>query len=191
MRATLSLVREHEAILRSLALLEQVAQGVVEDRAGAEDDLEWLLNFIRDYADALHHGKEEQLLFPNMRHLPSAAVVRATEDEHPAGRAEVARLRRGLEARRRQEAGAAEGIRDAACTLRKHLCDHINQEDHVVFPMAERHLSEDAKSELKAQMALLEDRLFPGMPEEPLDFVESEPLQLQEVGRGTSKPMWR
>lgn len=162
MRATLGLVREHEVILRSLALLEPVAGGVADHQPGAEGDLEWLLDFLRDYADALHHGKEEQILFPNMCHLPSVTTVKATEDEHPTGRAAMARVRRGLEASRRQEAGAIEELRHAALALRRHLSAHINQEDHVVFPMAERHLPEDVKFELKRQMEILETRLFPG-----------------------------
>lgn len=162
MRATLCLVKEHEAILKALALLERTAGGLGEGRAGAEEDLDRLLDFLRDYADALHHGKEEAILFPKMGRGPSAGVVRLTEDEHPAGRALVARLRRGLEVHRGGGKDAAGELSRVARDLRHHLCAHINREDHVVFPMAERHLTASEKADLVAQMEALEARLFPG-----------------------------
>jgi hemerythrin-like domain-containing protein len=97
--------REHEVILRALALAERVADaldtGPPRAAAGAADGpvlLPWLLDFFETYMDGWHHAREEQLVFPTLagaglpHHGPLLATLRS---EHDGGRALLAEMRAG------------------------------------------------------------------------------------------------
>ena len=60
-----TMMDEHQTILRVLACVEKL---VSDERCAGEpaDTFAKAARFLREYADALHHGKEEDLLFPAM-----------------------------------------------------------------------------------------------------------------------------
>ena len=64
---------EHQTILRVLACLEAL---VSRDQHASEPAVTFakVTGFLREYADSLHHGKEEDRLFPSLheRGLPAA-----------------------------------------------------------------------------------------------------------------------
>lgn len=135
------LVEEHRTILGVLDRLEAWAKGL----AGASDpaDLAAFVAFLRDFADARHHGKEEALLFRAMvdhgfpaRSGPIAVMLA----EHDDGRAHV-RAMADLAARCADwtdddRAAAGRHARAFAALLRS----HIAKEDDILYPMALRHL---------------------------------------------------
>jgi len=132
-----SLMDEHQTILRALASLEAL---LGPDHAEEPTDtLRECVDFLRTYADRLHHGKEEALLFPALErrgmpaeHGPTAAM----RHEHEQGRALVGRMAVALEA----EPVDRDAVREAGLAFVALLRDHIAKEDHVLFPMAERTL---------------------------------------------------
>ena len=158
MHATQTLSDEHQTILRVLACVETL----VEDEAHANEPVATftsIVDFLRTYADKLHHGKEEALLFPAMESngMPAeqgpTAVMRL---EHEEGRALV---------RQMSEVCEGDGFSVAAfgvpgmqfVTL---LRGHIGKEDNILFPMAERMLKESQLSQLANAYAATEARDF-------------------------------
>ena len=141
-----TLMTEHRLIERVLEALEACArraEGGAEVQPAA---LRGFARFLRGYADELHHGKEEALLFEKMveagfpREVGPVAVMRI---EHEQGRALVGELRAlservswSAEDRRR----AASVALDFAALLRA----HILKEDRILYPMAEQRLSPQA-----------------------------------------------
>ena len=65
--ATAVLRKEHEAILKMLAVTEEVARRLEGRERIAPETLANLIQFFRLFADKCYHGKEEDLLFPNWR----------------------------------------------------------------------------------------------------------------------------
>ena len=136
--ATAVLRKEHEAIVKMLEVTEEVARRLDAGEYVAAETLADLLEFFRLFADKCHHGKEEDLLFPQLekKGMPRAggplAVMLA---EHEQGRALI-----------RQMAGPAwaEAARAYASLLRA----HIEKENHVLFVMAERILTPSEQAEL-------------------------------------------
>jgi len=136
--ATAVLRKEHEAIVKMLEVTEEVARRLDAGEYVAAETLADLLEFFRLFADKCHHGKEEDLLFPQLekKGMPRAggplAVMLA---EHEQGRALI-----------RQMAGPAwaEAARAYASLLRA----HIEKENHVLFVMAERMLTASEQAEL-------------------------------------------
>jgi len=134
-QATDVLRHEHEAILMALRILEQISNQARQGTATSAD-IRQFLGFLREFADTCHHGKEEGLLFPAMidAGLPAdGGPVSVMLSEHERGRALVAAM-----------ADAAEPtisptrFADAAAAYVDHMKAHIEKENTVLFPMADR-----------------------------------------------------
>lgn len=145
------LYSEHEIILDALSLLERAV-----DRLGDSDvsasDLGGLVDFLASFADDLHHTKEEQLLFPALGQagLPAhGGPVAVMLMEHEHGRAFLSSMRRAADDWGNDAARGA--FEDAALGYVELLRQHIHKENQILFPMAERALSEAAKATLSAE----------------------------------------
>ncbi len=66
----LHLKEEHEKILLVLGQGEELQRRFEGDDKILEEQLEDLLFFFREFADKLHHRKEEDILFPQLETLP-------------------------------------------------------------------------------------------------------------------------
>ncbi|MBK9243255.1 MAG: hemerythrin domain-containing protein [Burkholderiales bacterium] len=142
-----TLMSEHRAIERVLDALVAFADAV--ERSGATDkqELSRFVTFLREFADAGHHGKEEDILFQAMAEGgfpaedgPIGVMLR----EHDEGRAFVGildeRARQDTawsEADRRQIGATAHGFADL-------MRSHIEKEDDILYPMARHHLGHEA-----------------------------------------------
>ncbi|MDW7712385.1 MAG: hemerythrin domain-containing protein [Deferrisomatales bacterium] len=166
------LTEEHRLILRMIDLVEHNTRLVEE---GGFSDWDFYLDavdFIRHYADRFHHAKEEDVLFRELvrngmpeQNSPVAAMLMA----HDQGRAFV----RGMEeAARRAKGGdasapaaVAENARGYAALLR----DHIDKEDNILYPLAERVLPAGWRDAMAAEY---EGAERPGIQERYQELVE-------------------
>lgn len=159
MRPTNALVHEHETVHLALELLERITGRMARGMAGAEADLERLLEVFRGFVDGCHHSKEEVVLFPAMAAtgLPHAErQIAAMLEEHVTAREHVGRLRENaIRFREGQPEAGAQALK-AARAYRLLLAAHIEREHQVVFPLAERHLSEACKAELVQRFQQIE-----------------------------------
>lgn len=156
---TAVMVEEHKLILRMIALVEK---SVTLVERGEFSDLNFFLEgalpFIRLYADRFHHAKEEDVLFKALvaNGMPEQnSPVAAMHMEHDQGRAYV----RGVEeAAKRLQAGEnavaelAENARGYCALLR----DHIEKEDTILYPLAERILPQTGRPAMVAAYAAAE-----------------------------------
>jgi hemerythrin-like domain-containing protein len=137
------LMTEHRLIEKVLAALEAHARELVGGRALERGPIRDFSDFFRSYADACHHGKEEDLLFKRMvelgfpkDHGPIAVMLY----EHTIGREHVGALRAIGEAAGpvAPDEGALVVTRAAAYVPM--LREHILKEDRILYPLAERML---------------------------------------------------
>lgn len=157
MNAIQTLMDEHQTILRALAALEALAS---DPTHASEPVGTWrrLVHFFREYADSLHHGKEEDLLFPAMESagIPEQGPTAVMRMEHEEGRALVKRLA-GL-----AEAESVDQDSFSAPALRyvELLRSHIGKEDHILYPMARRLMSESAMGALDRACEVADEQNF-------------------------------
>jgi hemerythrin-like domain-containing protein len=143
------MMEEHQLILRMITLVEQ---NVAALEQGGFRNWQFFLDavdFIRNYADHFHHAKEEDVLFEALIHngMPAKqSPIEAMLIEHDRGRAHVRAL---AEAARQALAGdgakipvLAEHAKGYAQLLR----GHIDKEDHILYPLAERVLPEEVRA---------------------------------------------
>jgi hemerythrin-like domain-containing protein len=141
-----TMMDEHQTILRVLACLEELVTNDAHAHEPAGTFAK-AARFLREYADTLHHGKEEDLLFPAMESsgMPAGggptAVMRV---EHDEGRALVRRMREISDAEPFDRGRFAQPAIDFVALLRA----HIAKEDHILYPMAQRMLRDTAQHAL-------------------------------------------
>lgn len=134
------LVDEHKLIKRWLALIPVLVKNL--DLTSAEEHrvVEDGIDLIRSYADRLHHGKEEDILFGYFDN--TADIFQVIYEDHRRARALVQEMLRALEAKN-SEVLASSLLEYAAL-----LTEHIHKEDEVLFPWLDSKLTEEEKAEL-------------------------------------------
>jgi len=135
-RAIEDLGHEHDAILSALGILDAMVTKLGGKHPPGGEDLRAFLGFLKEFADTCHHGKEEGILFPALAKagIPEqGGPVGQMLAEHVEGRS----LIKGMEA---AIGGAvdAPAFAEAAGGYARLLRSHIEKENRVLFPIAER-----------------------------------------------------
>ncbi|MGD8319887.1 MAG: hemerythrin domain-containing protein [Gemmatimonadota bacterium] len=154
---------QHRNILRVAAVLERI----VSDPEGALDfdAVGDCVSFIRLYADALHHGKEEDLLFPELESLGmphDAGPIAVMLQEHRQGRAYARAMADALEPARSGDHVARRQLVNAANGYVSLIRSHIMKEDNILFNMADQMIPEPACRSLCAAYDGVCQRRFDG-----------------------------
>ena len=157
MTPTEQLKEEHQGITLMLKILERVCAKMETKGKVDPAHLERIVEFFRVFADKCHHGKEEDLLFPEMEKagIPKEeGPIGVMLAEHTQGRAYV-RAMGGAATRymRGEPQGRTEFIENARNYITL-LTQHIQKENNVLFPMGDRVL---AKEEQKKLVEAFED----------------------------------
>lgn len=144
-KATRDLMKEHESILYVLELLEKMLYGSTKSGKDKALYLKELVYFLKIFADRCHHGKEENILFPELAAqgiLEEGGPIGVMLKEHQQGREYIAIMDRSL------ESGQTEAFATAAKQYRDLLKQHIDKENHVLFVMADKLLDDPAQDGL-------------------------------------------
>lgn len=169
MKPTEELTIEHKAIQRMLRILEEMAGRLEAGQAVDAGDLEESVDFIRGFADRCHHGKEEDLLFGAMEEagIPrQGGPIGVMLHEHTLGRDYVKGMAEAIAEYRAGSTAAAARIAQNARAFADLLAQHIDKEDNILYPMADRVLSAQRQAELLEGFEQVErERVGPGKHE--------------------------
>lgn len=171
---------QHRNILQVADVLERVVDLGPGPRSMDFDAVAECIDFVRLYADALHHGKEEDLLFPELESLgiPSdegpIAVMLA---EHRQGREYVRAMALALETARTGDEVATRRLAHAARGYVALIRAHIMKEDHVLFDMADQMIPEPACRSLCAAYDGVCQRHFEGNTVAQLEVILARLLE--------------
>lgn len=168
--ATSRLREEHEHILEVADALAVLVRATEEGRWDVEAFAD-CVTFIRLFADACHHGKEEGLLFPALEAtgMPrDQGPIAVMLYEHQQGRALARRMAEALDGARAGDAEAQATLRNAAMGYVNLIRGHIQKEDHVLFQMADQAVRGPACQSLCAAYGAVCARRFEGHTKEQL-----------------------
>ena len=158
---------EHRRIEAMLSALDAVAERLDRDEA-APAFVEELIEFFRLFADARHHAKEEQRLFPLLAGGDSSyGVIDALRHHHDLGRMLVGEMRQALTHLRAGDPTAARMFAASARSYTHLLRVHIDIEEHQVFAEAGRTLTATDERTLR----------------EAFEGLDTTPAALQQVAR--------
>ncbi|MGB9801148.1 MAG: hemerythrin domain-containing protein [Thermanaerothrix sp.] len=140
MEATHLLREEHEVITRVINALEEAAR-VVE--RGGDISPQFFLDaaqFVRGFADGCHHKKEENVFFPALVAHGMAiegGPIGVMLAEHDQGRRTIRALVAAAERWAQGDLSARTEVAQQARAYAALLRQHIEKENHVLFPLAE------------------------------------------------------
>jgi len=141
MSATTLLRSEHEKILAVIACLRAACTAARSGRGFDGDTFRDAADFIRNYADAWHHAKEEVHLFPALEShgIPKeGGPVGVMLYEHEIGRSHVRAILDNLDAASAGDGGAQAEVIQHALGYADLLEAHIQKENGILFNMADR-----------------------------------------------------
>ena len=134
---------EHELVLMVVAAMEREIASIERDDRVNADRVGNMVDFTRNFTDGCHHAKEERVLFPLLvqRDAGAGGPVSVMLSEHDAGRQAVAAINGAL-----PEVGADAAARKVVAEnlglYAQLLRLHINKENSVLFPLADRLLDD-------------------------------------------------
>ena len=153
MSAIEALMDEHRVIERALKTLTAYARAVANGADLPRADLAGLASFLREYADAYHHGKEEDILFRAMvdNGMPeNSGPLAVMLSEHTEGRRLTGVLSDLAAGEAAWDPEERRRLLFAATGYARLLSEHIQKEDRLLYPMARHMLQDDVWQEIES-----------------------------------------
>jgi len=151
---------EHDAVQMTLRILDKICQRIEKSGEIIDlQDLDQLLEFFKVFVDQCHHGKEEELLFPALEKVGvsrAGGPIEVLLHEHQQGREYVKAMNAALS---QYTDGNRKTVAEFVKTARGYinlLDQHIDKENGVLFPLAEKHLSEPEQEKLWEGFEMIE-----------------------------------
>ncbi len=145
------MMNEHQLILRMITLVENNTAKLIEGRFSNWDFYLDAIDFVRNYADHFHHAKEEDILFLELvkNGMPEkSSPIEAMLMEHDQGRAFIKNLESATLKIRAGFSENQEALAQNAQGYAALLRGHIEKEDTILYPLAERILPETVRSRM-------------------------------------------
>jgi Uncharacterized conserved protein len=153
--ATRNLENDHIHILKLTDVMKIVIRSDKPDITHIEN----IIDIIRNFADGLHHAKEENLLFPALetkgfsaRQGPVAVML----NEHAEGRNFVKGIAANLDLYKKGNKAVLAGMYQNMSGYAELLSNHITKENNILFRMADNSLSETEQKNLLDRFESLE-----------------------------------
>ncbi|PLX79961.1 MAG: cation-binding protein [Desulfuromonas sp.] len=169
------MVDEHKLILRMIALVEKNTELLEQGKFHNWKFYLDAVDFIRNYADRFHHAKEEDVLFVELINngMPEKqSPIEAMHMEHDQGRAHVRALEEAAQKSLDGETGQTAIIAESAKVYAALLRWHIEKEDDILYPLAERVLPEEVRARMLNAYGSAEAKT-PGLEDKYRKLVES------------------
>lgn len=153
--ATKNLEDDHIYVLKLTDVMEKMSMSESVDVGHIEE----ILDTIRNFADGLHHAKEENLFFPALEQKgfsAQAGPIAVMLNEHDQGRNYVKGISDNLDLFRNGNKSAISGIFQNMIGYAELLRNHIGKENNILFRMADKVLTENDQKDLLEQFNLIE-----------------------------------
>jgi len=154
MQALQTLMDEHRLIEQAIGALTAYAREVAAGAGHPHADLAELVAFIQGFADRLHHGKEENILFRAMAEhgMPTdGGPLAVMLWEHGHGREYTGQLAALADSGQAWGPDQREALLRAANGYGQLLLAHIQKEDNVLYPMSLRVIPAGAWDNIQAE----------------------------------------
>jgi hemerythrin-like domain-containing protein len=152
MTATTALRSEHDHILAMVACLRAACDAAETGDAFDAETFQTGVDFIRHYADAWHHAKEEEYLFPALEAMGmprEGGPIAVMLHEHVLGRSYVRRIAEHLEAATEGDDAARAMVLRYTLVYADLITRHIQKENGILFDMADQMLPPEEQARLE------------------------------------------
>ena len=164
MQARGLLMIEHRLIERMIARIQDMLAEVEQTRKIDPLFVDTAVDFIRTYADRTHHGKEEDLLFRDLRGKGLSDVDRKVMDElieeHVFGRQTTKALVEANALYRNGDSSSIAEIIRCLKTLVEFYPKHIEKEDNVFFPASRAYFTKEEDQAMLAEFLEFDQKMI-------------------------------
>jgi len=171
-RPSAVLKAEHQTILRVIGVLHRLVQRSERGEGFDHAALARCVEFFRLFADACHHAKEEDLLFPVLesRGIPNeGGPIGVMLYEHGVARRLTAEMADALQTIQQNEVDGRTRFLAAAHDYIELLTNHIYKEDNILFNMGDRVMSAEDQTSLCSRFREVGCRGFGGKTRRQLE----------------------
>jgi len=168
---------EHQVILRVIAVLQRLMDRWQQSGQFEQSALGRCVEFFRLFADACHHAKEEDLLFPVLesRGIPrDGGPIGVMLYEHQVARQLTRAMADALLATEQSDDSGKDRFCQAAHQYIELLTNHIYKEDNILFNMGDQVMQNDDRASLCRQFCEVGCRAFEGRSREQLETIANE-----------------
>lgn len=146
-----TLKHEHRVIERALHALDGISMRIQLGERVPLSALSQAVDFISNFADCYHHGKEEAHLFPALRRqgiTGEGGPLGIMERQHERERELTDEMVIALERYRDLDPEAGRQFTEAARKYTDHMIGHMEREDSILFRIADEIMDDEEKQEL-------------------------------------------
>ena len=155
MQARGPLMIEHRLIEKMIHIIEKKIQIARQEQSIDPSFVETAVDFIRVYADRTHHGKEEDILFRELRKKnlteKDQKLMNELIEDHIFGRKTTKALVEANTSYRKGNLESLSKILDCLNTLVDFYPKHIKKEDDVFFPSSRNYFSNEEDQSMLAE----------------------------------------
>lgn len=157
-----NLMHDHKIIEVMLGIMTKIGEGIRKHRDPELEEIEKIIEFLRVFADKLHHGKEETIYFPalfeaGMANENSPAAVMLFE--HEVGRGYIKGMSSAVEELKGGNKAAVNLLVESIESYVELMENHILKENNILFSIGDKLLA-PSKQEVLYKDCLLMDKRF-------------------------------
>ena len=177
MKATEVLKHEHQAILLVIVAVEKEVAFIEKTGKLHTQTVRELADFFKNFVDRCHHAKEEKQLFAMLHERGISTEVGPLDvilHEHEQGRAYVLAVAEAVAGKIVPDAAAIRKAKENLAAYAQLLRVHIDKEENVLYPMADRLLKSaaDQKTLLQAFDKVESEEMGQGVHEKYHAWIE-------------------
>lgn len=147
MKKSLTVIHgEHRAIAAMMQGLRQIVAGIEAGRLKPDFELfRAMIEYIDKVPEQVHHPKEDQYLFARLRERSAEAlpVIELLEAEHRIGDQRIREVEAAMQHYEQLGDAGFPTFRAAVTKYVEAEWKHMNTEEHEIFPLAEKHLTDE------------------------------------------------
>jgi len=155
---------EHRLIERMIGIVQNSLRRVESEQHIDPHFVDAVVDFIRTYADRTHHGKEEDILFRDLKkkELKSedAAAMEELIQEHVLGRRITRELVEANEAYKNGDLDSLQTVLEKLRFLTEFYPKHIDKEDREFFPAVLAYLTDEEQQAMLREFEEVDRRMI-------------------------------
>lgn len=164
------LKQDHDDMRTMVAVLIEMANRFEEDEDVPAEDLREMMRYLDVFVTQCHHAKEEQVLFPALEEAGlqrEGGPLEIMSAEHELEGNFLAGMRDAVGRYERTDHEAAQAIAQYARDFAALLTRDMDQEDQLIYPLAEQQLPRTRQDQVVAQLDEVEIQVLGPARHEP------------------------
>lgn len=154
------MIDEHIIIKRMLCVVRNASYKILQGEEISYEDFEKIIDFVRNFADSHHHGKEEKFLFNRMVSELGVVAEKLVKYgmlvEHDLGRLYMMNLEEALQKVKSGDDFSKIDVIANAVGYTNLLTRHIEKEDSLVYTFAQKQLKEETMNLINEECDVFE-----------------------------------